>query len=52
MVREINNKYYQCEKCKFIYEDKGWAEKCEVWCREHNSCNLEITKHAKKMKGG
>ena len=49
MVKEIEKqgrKFYQCEKCKFVYEDKNWAEKCEAWCKENNSCNLEITKHA------
>ncbi len=28
------------------YEDKGWAEKCEAWCKEHHSCHIEITSHA------
>lgn len=37
---------YQCEECGFHYKDKEWAEKCEAWCREHHSCNLEIVKHA------
>src|SRR3989344_4998866 len=39
---------YQCEECGFKYTEKEWAEKCEVWCREHKSCNLEITAHAVK----
>ena len=37
---------YQCEACGFLYEEKQWAEKCEAWCKEHNSCNIEITAHA------
>jgi len=41
-----NKKYYQCEICKFVYSDKGTAQDCENWCRENNSCNLEITKKA------
>ncbi|MBI2086906.1 MAG: hypothetical protein HYT69_01925 [Candidatus Zambryskibacteria bacterium] len=36
----------QCEECGFQYEDKEWAEKCEAWCKEHQSCNIEITAHA------
>ncbi len=40
------NMYYMCEECEFMYKDKETAEKCESWCREHHSCNLEITKHA------
>ena len=53
MVVEKNikgKKFYQCEECKFLYEDKNWAEKCQAWCKENNSCNLEITKHAVKDK--
>lgn len=47
---------YQCEECGFHYKDdstslitgREWAEKCEVWCREHKSCDLEITAHAEE----
>jgi len=49
MVKQIkkgDKVYYQCEICKFTYETKEWADKCENWCKEHNSCNIEITKHA------
>lgn len=49
MAREIekNGKlYFQCEECKFLYSDREWAEKCEAWCKEHDSCNVEITGHA------
>jgi len=45
MVKKIENKY-QCEECKFFYKDKEWAEKCEKWCKENHSCNLDIIKHA------
>jgi hypothetical protein len=37
---------FRCEECKLIYRECYWAEKCEEWCREYKSCNLEITKHA------
>lgn len=37
---------YQCEECGFQYAEKEWAEKCEAWCKEHQSCNIEITAHA------
>lgn len=39
-----------CPECGFHYRDKAWAEKCEVWCKEHKSCNLEITAHAEENK--
>lgn len=36
---------YQCEECGFVYDEREWAEKCEAWCREHQTCNLEIIQH-------
>ena len=43
-----SNELYQCEECGFKYVDKEWAEKCQAWCKEHKSCNLEIIEHAVK----
>ncbi len=40
----------QCDICGFHYKEKEWAEKCEAWCKEHHSCNLEITEHAEENK--
>lgn len=37
---------YKCPECGFEYKEKEWADKCEAWCRENKTCNLEITKHA------
>lgn len=45
-----NKEVYQCEVCGFHYESKELAEKCEAWCKEHNSCNLEITGNAEENK--
>jgi len=48
MVKEVKKKgkiRYVCEECGFAYEQKEWAEKCQKWCRQHQSCNLEITQH-------
>ena len=25
---------------------------CEEWCKKKHSCNIEIIKHAKNLKGG
>lgn len=41
---------YRCEECGFHYEDREWAVKCEAWCRDHKSCNIEITAHAEENK--
>jgi len=49
MVKETkkdNKTFYICEECRFAYESKELAEKCQAWCDEHHSCNLMITKNA------
>lgn len=50
MVKTIKNQdveSYQCKECRYVYKDKKWAEKCEAWCKEHKSCNLEIIQHGR-----
>lgn len=47
---ENGKQLYQCPKCGFHYEDRNWAEKCEAWCQEHKSCNIEIAAHAEENK--
>jgi len=49
MVKKIiqnNQDLHACEECGFKYAERGLAEKCEAWCKEHHSCNIEITKYA------
>ena len=41
-------KRYKCPECGFSYKEKEWADKCEAWCREHKTCNVEIIEHAIK----
>jgi len=51
MVKEIQEKgktLYICSECGFGYDQKEMAEKCQSFCKEHNGCSLEITKHAVK----
>lgn len=46
-----NNKdLHRCKECGLHYKGKELAEKCENWCREHKTCNLEITKQAEEDK--
>ena len=48
MVKELKNPgktYYVCEECGYTYKEQDWAEKCQQWCRQRQSCNLEITQH-------
>ena len=39
---------YECKECGLLYEEEEWVDKCEAWCREHKTCNVEIMKHAVK----
>ena len=47
MVKFVNG-LYQCEICKLFYKNKILAKKCESWCKENKSCNLNIIKHSVK----
>lgn len=48
LIQKENKNYYQCEECQNIYESEELAKKCEEWCKEYKSCNLEIVKYAVK----
>lgn len=37
---------YTCPECGFRYKEKQWADRCESWCKERHSCNLDIIKFA------
>ena len=50
IIQEEGKQTYRCDECGFLYEDKEIADKCEAWCKEHHSCNLEITAHALENK--
>ncbi len=49
-AKQNGKELYRCKECGFHYDSKEWAEKCEVWCREHQSCNIEITAQAEENK--
>lgn len=44
--QKVEKELHKCPECGLHYEDKAWTKKCEAWCEEHHSCNLEITSHA------
>jgi hypothetical protein len=44
-VERSGQTLYVCEECGLAYNEKEWAEKCEQWCREHGTCNIEIIEH-------
>ncbi len=48
IIQKSDKTLYQCEECGLKYADKETAEKCQAWCSEHKSCNLDIIKNAVK----
>jgi len=53
MVEETifkNKKAYKCMKCGWLYRSPSFARQCEDYCKENASCNLELTRHAIKIK--
>ena len=42
---------FQCPECGLHYVDWQIAIECDKWCKEHHSCNLQITKHAIEVAG-
>jgi hypothetical protein len=48
LIQKEEKTYYQCEECGHIYETEELAQKCENWCQENKSCNLEIIKYSVK----
>ncbi|MDO8513035.1 MAG: hypothetical protein Q7S37_00840 [bacterium] len=44
--KKENVQLYECPECHLLYKEKEWMNKCEAWCKEHHSCNLEIIAHA------
>ncbi|HEX9721842.1 MAG TPA: hypothetical protein VGA53_01115 [Candidatus Paceibacterota bacterium] len=45
-IKKDGSELYVCEECGFTYAEREWAEKCQAWCAEHKSCNLDIITHA------
>ena len=49
IIRKDKTTYYRCEECKFAFEGRKFAKKCEEWCKKNHSCNIEITAYAVKI---
>ncbi len=46
MVKRFNKDgvtYFECGECGLDYEEEELAERCEVYCRAHHACSLEIS---------
>lgn len=39
---------YQCKECLLHYKDRETVLQCEAWCKEHKTCNVEITRNAEE----
>jgi len=39
---------FTCHECGLKYSDTEWRDKCEKWCKDNKSCNLNIIKHSIK----
>jgi len=46
----MKGKLYKCKVCLHKYRDKKLAQRCGIWCVVHDSCNLEVIKHAVNLK--
>ena len=45
-----SEKIYVCHECGYEYKEKEWAIKCQKWCGEHKSCNINIIKYGTPSK--
>jgi hypothetical protein len=48
--KEFGSKIYVCPECGYEFMDKEWMEKCQKWCSQNHSCNLDIIKHGNPPK--
>jgi len=47
-TKPVGNPQYVCSECGLAYKEEEWMKKCQSWCKEHKSCNLDIISHAEK----
>ena len=48
LFRKQETSQHVCSECGLAYKEEEWMKKCEAWCKEHKSCNLDIISHAMK----
>ncbi len=41
---------YECPECGLHYTDEQIVNECEIFCKEHNACSIEITKQSVEAK--
>lgn len=42
---------FECQVCGLHYLDEPTAKKCQAWCNEHQSCNMDIAKLSVEAQG-
>lgn len=40
----------QCGECGLHYRDAQKAAQCELWCKAHHTCNVDITKDSEEQR--
>lgn len=45
-IKQNQQVVFICKECGIKYHDEKIAKKCEEWCKENKSCNLNIIKYA------
>jgi hypothetical protein len=45
-VKKSGSAVYLCELCMFVYKGKETAQECEIFCKAHKGCSMEISKHS------
>lgn len=48
-IKTNSRNYFKCEECGLLYNVKAIAEKCQKWCAEYKSCNLDIIRHSVRI---
>lgn len=48
LPKQSDDVIYRCSECGLGYKEKEIAEKCQAWCKEHKSCNLDLIEYAIK----
>ena len=43
-----NSNLHKCNECGLHYKNKEISQKCEAWCKENKTCNVEITKQSEE----
>lgn len=41
-----SERFYACGECGLIYASRELAEACEEWCKEHGTCNMELSRQS------